>query len=235
MEPLIDISGYAESYDELCTKVAYEGEYYNVLDGKPFTTYRNSGKTDIGYLFQETDVLGWYQNKAELLSYVTKPNDKDVYITGMSAPYTRWKATVRGVDISWAEDGTEEKKVLKNYKAITNLGKAHLEPKEDIYYSVGKEAPYRLYGTVSSWDEVGTFISCHGKNYMELGQYCKGVGHVGCIDGLLHIRKENGWEPLEVVEPISNYSKHVYADKDRLCKIREGFVLGTLEFYVPRK
>ena len=236
MNALIDITGYSDSYENLVTKVAMPGEFYNVLDGTPFTTYVKTDETEIGYQGKETDVLGWYQVKAELESNVVKPNDGDVYITGLSSPYTRWKATVRGIDIKWDEDGEEELKIVKNYKDLTRLGRAKLTPEEGIYYSLGKVAPYKLYGVISAWDPVGTFISYTAKSMKSLEQFGKGSGEVGLVNGLFYIHTSEGWKQITIPEPIADYSKHTYVDRmGNICKIREGFALGTLEFYSPKE
>lgn len=236
MSALVDVTGYANSYEELVTKVAIPGEFYNVLDGKPFTTYVKTDETEIGYQGKETDVLGWFQVFAELESNVTKPNDGDVYIVGLSSPYTRWKATVRGVDVKWEEDGTEDLKIVKNYKDNIRLGRAKLVPQEGIYYSLGKEAPFKLYGVVSEWDPIGTFISYTARSLKSLEQFGKGCGEVGFVDGLFYIHKQDGWKQITVPESISNYSKHTYVDRmGNTCKIREGFTLGTLEFFTPKE
>ena len=229
MENLIDISGYAESYEKLCQKVAEDGEFYNVLENGFFTTYRKTGGTEVGDLLETTDVIGWYQVKAELESRVPKPNDQDVYIVGLESPFTRYKATVRGVDVKWEEDGQEVKKILKNYKNFNRTGNKPVLPEEGIFYSVGKEAPYKLYGTISTWEPVGHFIS-HTKLYARF------LGEVACVNGLFYIHTEDGWKPIEIKEPIENYTKHTYTTKDGTkCRIREGFALGTLEFYSPRE
>lgn len=230
METLIDITGWAESYEKLCNKVAGEGEFYNVLEDGFFTTYRKTGDTEIGDTLETTDVLGWYRVKAELESSVPKPNDGDVYIVGLYPPYTRWKAEVRGVDIKWIEDGMEEKKIVKNFKNIQKTGGAKLHPEEGIYYSVGKELPYKVYGPISSWEPVGSFISHTDR------LYAHAVGEVAYIKGIFYIHTEGGWVQLDFPEPIDNYGKHTYITKGGTKhRIREGFTLGTLEFYTPRE
>ena len=229
MEPLIDITGWAESYEKLCNKVAGEGEFYNVLEDGFFTTYRKTGDTELGDTLETTDVLGWYKIKAELESNVTKPSDGDVYIVGLYAPYTRWKAEVRGIDIKWIEDGTEEKKILKNYKDIKRTGGKAIQPEEGIYYSVGKTAPYKVYGPISSWEPVGSFIS-------QTTLYAHAIGEIAYVKGVFYLHAgPNNWVQLDFEQPIENYGKHTYVSKDGTrSKIREGFVLGTLEFYSPR-
>lgn len=228
---LIDITGYTDSYETLCTKDAMEGEFWNVFEDGFFRTYRKTGETEVGDLLQETDVLGWFQVKAELESSVTKPNDGDVYIVGISGPYTRWKAIVRGVDISWEEDGEEEKKIVKNYKDVQRLGTKSRSAEEGIYYSVGKKVPFKLFGLVSHWEPVGTFISNLNS------KYASGKGEICYDKGLwyLHTGENNAWKQITFREPISNYTQHEYVGKDgTVCRIREGFTLGTLEFYTPR-
>lgn len=231
METLIDITGYADSYESLCHKTAMEGEFYNVLEDGFFRTYRKTGNTEIGDLLQETDVLGWFQVKAELESNVPKPNDGDVYIVGIAEPYTRYKATVRGVDIDWKPDGEETKKIVKNFKTVNTLGTKKREPEEGIYYSVGKQAPFKLYGVVSQWECVGSFISHVNK------KYASGVGEIAYYKGsyFMHIGHCE-WKQLDFPEPISNYPNHVYvSDNGTKSRIREGFTLGTLEFYSPKE
>ena len=237
MNYLVDISGYAETYEELCNKKGtFEGEFYNVLEGNPFTTYVKTGTEELNSIEKQTDVIGWYKNKAELLSNVKKPNDKDVYITGISAPYTRWKAVVRGIDINWEEDGTEELKILKNYK--TKVGLLRSKPVLDIetFYSVGEKAPYEIYGVLPAWDAIGSFISRTGNKLNEFNNTKLSVGIVAFVRGLFYIYTENGWKPIEIKEPLENYQHHTYISKDGTnVKIREGFTLGTLEFYAPRE
>jgi len=236
MNYLVDISGWAETYEELCNKKgAVEGEFYNVLDGNPFTTYMKTSTEELNPIEKQTDVVGWYKNKAELLSNVKKPNDQDVYITGISSPYTRWKATVRGVDIKWEEDGTEELKILKNYKTKTGLLRAKNVLNSEEFYSVGENAPYEIYGVLPAWEPIGSFISRTGKKLNEFANTKLSVGSVAFVRGLFYIFTEEGWKPIEIKEPIENYQKHSYVTKEGTnIKIREGFVLGTLEFYTPR-
>lgn len=236
MDYLIDISGYADTYEELCNKKnTYEGEFYNVLDGNPFTTYVKTGTEEFNPIEKQTDVIGWYKNKAELLSNVKKPNDQDVYITGDIAPYTRWKATVRGIDIKWEEDGQEQLKILKNYKTKTGLlrGKNELDP--EVFFSVGENAPYEIYGVLPAWEAIGSFISRTGKKLNEFANTKLTLGSVAFVRGLFYIFTEEGWKPIPIKEPITNYTQHIYEGKDgTISKIREGFTLGTLEFYSPR-
>lgn len=230
MDRLVDISGWADSYNSLCHMDAIEGEYYNVLEDGFFTTYRKTGETELDYINEETDVIAWYQVFAELKSNVPNPNDNDVYIVGYSSPYTRYKAVVRGVDINWEEDGTEEKKILRNYKRFTPNKSAKPELKEGIFYSVGTKAPYKVYGITSGWEPVGHIIS----NTKLWGKY---IGEVAFVNGIFYLHTAYGvWEPIEYTEPIENYTKHNYVTKDgKKMKIREGFALGTLEFYSPRE
>ena len=228
---LIDITGRADSYEKLCTKDAIEGEFWNVFEDGFFTTYRKTGDTEVGDLLQETDVLGWFQVKAELESNVTKPNDGDVYIVGLSEPYTRYKAVVRGVDKTWEEDGEEEKKIVKNFKDVQRLGTRSRTAEEGIYYSVGKKVPFKLFGLVSHWEPVGTFIS-----NVET-RYASGKGEICYDKGLWYLHTgPSEWKQITFPEPISNYTQHEYVGKDgTVSRIREGFVIGTLEFYSPRK
>lgn len=233
---LIDITGYAESYEELCNKEAEEGSFYNVLDGNPFTTYRKTAGREFNSIQEKTDVLGWYQNTAELHSYVKKPNDQDVYITGMIAPYTRWKATVRGVDISWAEDGTEDRKIVKNYKTEIGLRRARNSMDDDeIFYSVGEQAPFEIYGVTAEWEPQGAYISRTGKSVHEFANTGLLPGMVAFCHGIFYLYTDNGWRELEIREPIENAKKHTYILGNNKYKIREGFKLGTLEFYSPRE
>ena len=235
MIKLIDITGYAESYDELCKMDAYEGEFYNVLDGFPFTTYRKTDSSEVGYLHETTDVIGWFLNRAELESNVRKPNDNDVYIVGSDSPYTRMKAVVRGIDIRWEEDGEEEKKILRNYKTKAVFAKRQVEPEEGIFYSMGKEAPYDLYGLRSAWEECGAFISLTARNKVTLNHMRANPGEVAYTDGLFWLYTNDfRWKLLETPEPLENVSKHSYLHNDKIYKLREGRVGGTLEFFEPR-
>jgi len=236
MDYLIDISGYADSYEELCNKKGtVEGEFWNVLDGNPFTTYVKTGSEELNSIEKQTDVLGWYKNTAELFSNVRKPNDQDVYITGEFAPYTRWKATVRGVDIKWDEDGSEELKIIKNYKTKTGMMRSRptLDPEE--FYSIGENAPFEIYGVLPAWEAIGTFISRTANKLAELNNTKLTLGTVAFIHGIFYLYTENGWKVLEIKEPIDNVDKHVYVVNDKKYKIREGMHLGTLEFYAPRE
>ena len=231
MGNLIDITGYADSYETLCTKNAMEGEYWNVFEDGFFTTYRKTGETEVGDLLQETDVIGWFEQKAELESNVTKPKDGDVYIVGIMAPYTRWKAVVRGVDKSWEEDGEEEKKIVSHAKDVQRLGTKSKQPEEGIYYSVGKAVPFKLFGLVSHWEPVGSFISCVNT------RYTSGVGEIAYDKGLWYLHDGSwSWKQITFQEPIANYGQHEYLTKEGTrIRIREGFTLGTLEFYTPRE
>ena len=232
---LIDISGYAESYEELCNKEAIEGEFYNVLDGNPFTTYRKTGGREFNSIMEKTDVLGWYQNKAELESNVRKPNDQDVYIVGLCAPYTRWKATVRGIDVNWDEDGAEEKKIVKNYKDKLGLMRSRNQPETDIYYSIGEQTPYDIYGATAEWEPVGSFISRTGDKLDRFNNTKLIPGMVAFCFGIFYIYKEKGWEVIKIKEPMRNIKLHTYADKKNCYRIREGLKLGTLEIYSPKE
>ena len=235
MNSLIEITGYAETYEELCNKEAMTGEFWNVLDGNPFTTYQKTDGDEFNPIEKQTDVLGWYKNKAELLSDVRKPNDNDVYITGISAPYTRWKATVRGIDIEWKEDGEEELKIVKNYKTKVGLTRARTPLEEGIFYSIGEQAPFEIYGVTKSWEAVGTIISRTGDKLPEFRNTKLAVGMVAFIHGVFYLYTESGWKEMEVVEPFSNIGKHTYTDGSQKYKIREGMKLGTLEVFSPKE
>lgn len=229
MENLIDISGWADSYASLCNKDAMEGEFYNVLEDGFFSTYRKTGDTEIGDTNETTDVVGWYQVFAQLKSAVPKPNDGDVYIVGMASPYTRYKAIVRGVDVNWVEDGEEEKRIVRNYKRYTPR-KDKQTIREGEFFSVGNQPPYHIYGLVSEWEYVGHIIS-------NTKLYGKFLGEVAFYNGMFYIHSAPGhWDQLNFPEPIENYTKHTYVTKDGTkCRIREGFTLGTLEFYTPKE
>lgn len=235
MEKLIDITGYAETYNDLCKMEAYPGEFYNVLEGFPFTTYRKTDETEISSLKEETDVIGWFPNFAELQSNVTKPKDNDVYIVGPDSPFTRKKAVVRGVEIHWEDDGEEEKKILRNYKSDAAIMRQKLEPEEGIYYSVGKEAPFTLYGLCSSWEACGSYISLTAKNKSNLNWMTANPGEIAFTDGLFWLYTyERSWQILNIIEPIENVSKHAYLAKDKIYRLREGKLGGTLEWFEPR-
>lgn len=242
MEQLIPITGYAKSYEELCNKVAMPGEYYNVIDGSPFMTYHKLDAAEIGDTLETTDVLGWYQVKAELESNVN-PNEGDVYIVGISAPYTRLKAQYVDYVMSWVEDGKEEKKIVKKYKNQAMLTRARLQPEEGIFYSVGSEAPYKVYGVVSQWEPVGVFISFVADKPEALNNIPvkNNPGEIAYVKGLYYLytgekkQGNDGWTPIDIPEPIENIYKHVYKNKDERYKIREGVKLGTLELFSPRE
>ena len=235
MEKLIDITGYAETYADLCKMDAFPGEFYNVLDELPFATYRKTDETEITSLKEETDVIGWFPNIAELESNVTKPKDNDVYIVGSDSPYTRKKAVVRGVEIHWEDDGEEEKKILKNYKTNNVFVKHQVEPEEGVYYSVGKQAPFELYGLSSAWENCGAFISLTAKNKSNLNWKSANPGEIAYTDGLFWLyTNDRKWLPLEIVEPLENYGKHAYKDKDKVYRLREARQSGMLEWFEPR-
>ena len=234
LDNLVDISGYAESYEDLCKKTAFVGEYFNVLNEKPFMTYRKSEQTEYGTLLETTDVHGWYENKFELESNVLKPNDEDIYITGLSEPYTRWKAVVHGIDVEWVEDGTEDKKILKQFQSQKAFARCKLIPESGIYYAIGKTAPFELYGEISSWEPVGMFISYCVNTLFEINRLSPKIGEVAYCQGLFYIYTEDRWKPIEIIEPMENVSKHSYKYKDSVYKIREGVKLGTLEYFSPR-
>ena len=237
MNQLIPISGYANSYKELCTKVAGEGEFYNVLEEYPFLTYIKTDETQIGDTLETTDVIGWYENKAELESNVTKPANGDVYITGSMSPYTRWKAVYDSGKLDrWEDDGTEEKKIVKKFANTVYLGKAHLQPEEGIYYSVGKTAPYKVYGVVSEWEPVGTFISYLREDIdkLKFKPEKSNVGEIANVKGIFYLYDGNDWVELILPEPMKNVNKHTYTDGEHNYRLREGSAAGTLEFYEPR-
>ena len=236
MEKLIDSSGYVEKEEDLTNIEALEGEFYNVLAPAPFMTYRKTSESEIGNLQQTTDIIGWFENTAELESNVRKPNDRDVYITGTAAPYTRWKAVVRGVDIKWENDGESEIKVIRRFASERMLNSARLVPETDEYYSVGKAAPFALYGVKQAWECVGAFLSHCGddfeKNYREGFR----IGEIAFGKGMFYLYTDEGWQPMKIIEPFENYKRHIYKDQnsDRTYSIREGFKIGTLEFFEPK-
>lgn len=242
MEQLIPITGYANTYKELCNKIAMPGEYYNVLEEKPFVTYYKEDSVEIGDTMQTTDVIGWYLNKAELESNV-RPMEGEVYITGSSAPYTRWKAQYVNYVMTFVEDGEEEKKILRKFKTLAMLTRAKVQPEEDVYYAVGHEAPYKVYGVVSSWTPVGSFISYIVDDIHQL--YNKpsksNPGEIAYMKGNYYLfkgkmaDKEEGWVRIDIPEPMENIYSHVFYAKDgEQYKLREGQYGGTLEFYQPR-
>lgn len=235
MNLLIPISGYANTYRELCTKIAEAGEFYNVIEENSFVTYMKTDSTQVGDTLETTDVICWYPNKAELESNV-KPKDGDVYITGVSEPYTRWKAEVNETEVHWEEDGLEEKKILKNYKTVQRFGIAHVEPEEGVYYTVGKEAPYKVYGVVSEWEPVGTFITYLGQDIDRLKHKPEksNPGEIALIQGMFYLYNGEEWVALDIKEPIRNVYKHTYTDGEHIYLLREGAAAGTLEFYAPR-
>lgn len=234
MEQLIPITGYAKTYKELCNKVAQPGEYYNVLEEKPFITYHKLDSTEIGDVMQETDVCGWVKNKAELESSV-KPTEGDVWLTGEIAPYTRWKAQYINYVMNWVEDGEEDKKIVKKYKNYDMLRRAHLEPEEGVFYAVGKEAPFKLYGVISEWEPVGSFISyiANSVNALDISftKGSKNVGEVGYVKGMYYIYDGKHFVKIDIPEPIEQAYEHVFETRGEKYKIREGVKLGTLEFY----
>lgn len=239
MEQLIPITGFANTYEELCTKVAQPGEYFNVLEPKPFMTYHKLDGIELGNTNKTTDVSGWFKNKAELESNI-RPTEGEIWITGECAPYTRWKAEYVDYILTFVEDGEEEKKIIKNYKTINRFGMAHLEPEEGIYYSVGKELPFALYGVVSSWEPVGTFISYIAdsveKLYYPYTQPKPLTGQIAYVKGMYYLCDGDKWNPIDIPEPIENVYKHVFEAKDKqLYRLREGRQPGTLEYFQPKE
>ena len=237
MEPLIPITGYAESYEALCTKIAEPGEFYNVLDEKPFTTYCKQEGVEIGETTETTDVIGWYKNKAELESNV-RFVEGDVYIVGEYSPYTRLKGMYVDHIAQWVEDGEESKKIVKKYKNKDMLMRAHNVPEENVYYAVGKELPFKLYGVVSSWDKVGSFISWLVDDINQLlhKDTKSNPGEIAYMEGLYYLFTNNRtWEKIDIPEPMKNVFEHSYVDKTgNKYKLREGQYPGTVEYYQPR-
>ena len=242
MNQLIPITGYAETYEELCNMIAEPGEFYNVLEQKPFLTYNKIEGVEIGDTLKTTDVIGWYKNKAELESNI-RPTEGEVYITGLSAPYTRWKAEYVNYVMTWLEDGTEDKKILKKFKTPGMLTRSHEQPEEGIYYAVGHEAPYKVFGVISTWEPVGSFISyvvddIHQViNKDERSQ----PGEIAYVKGMYYVYKGKkldggeGWVQIDVAEPMENVYKHVFEKNGEKYKLREGQYYGTLEYYQPRE
>lgn len=242
MEPLIPITGYAMSYEELCNKVAEPGEYYNVIDGSPFMTYHKLNETELGPTNETTDVLGWFHVKAELESNIN-PNEGDVYIVGISAPYTRLKAQYVNYVLTWVEDGQEEKKIIKRFKNQAMLTRSRVQPEEGIFYSVGNTAPFAVYGVVSSWEPVGVYISAVKANveYFHNDGVKHNAGEIAYVNGLYYLFTGaerdgyEGWKRIDIPEPMKNIYEHVYKEKDKRYKIRESVKIGMLELYSPKE
>ena len=236
MEKLIEISGYVENKDDLVRIHADEGTYYNILY-PTLATYRKTSQIEIGDLLTTTDILGWFETKAELESYVTKPNQGDVYVTGTEAPYTRWKASV-GTESTWYEDGQSEYKIVKKYPYEKTLLNCNYTPDPEECYAIGRNAPFELYGAKPSWERVGLVISHCGKDFQRNYNFGFKIGELGFEDGLFYLYTKKGWINLKIIEPFTNYMKHIFRDKfktERLYAIREGVKLGTLEFYEPKE
>ena len=239
MERLIPITGFAETYDELCNMIAEPGEYYNVLEPKPFMTYVKLESVEIGDTMSTTDIIGWFKNKAELESNI-RPVEGEVYITGEAEPYTRWKAQYVNYVMTWVEDGEEKKRIIKRYKNQLGLNRSHPVPEEGIFYAVGEEAPYKVFGVISSWEPVGSFISkiadsvpqlSHGNQYTIPDQ----PGDIGFVKGLYYLYDGKAWKQIDIPEPIENAQKHVFITNGEKYKLREGQHPGTLEFYQPKE
>lgn len=234
MEKLIPITGYAKTYAELCNKIAEPGDYYNVLEPKPFTTYYKLDGVEIGDTLMTTDVIGWYKNKAELESNV-KPTEGDVYITGDYEPYTRWKAQYVDYVMTWIADGEENKKIIKKYKTQKGLGSSRPVPEEGIFYAVGETAPYKVYGVVSSWEPVGSFISYVYDRLASTDRMTKQPGEIALVKGLYYVWAGSKWEQIDIPEPVENVYKHVFESRGEKYKLREGQYPGTLEFFQPKE
>lgn len=237
MNKLIDISGCVEREEDLMNIQAVPGEFYNVLNPAPFLTFRKTEDSDLADLQLETDIIGWFENKAELLSNVPSPNIGDVYITGSSAPFTRWKANILNTETEWFEDGESDIKILKKFLSPKLIAKSQPELDPDIYYSVGKAAPYKVFGTISSWECIGMYISHYGEDFQK--NYYEGfrIGEVAYSNGMFYLYSKDGWNEIKIIEPFENFKKHIYKDhyNDRKYSIREGFKLGTLEFFEPKE
>lgn len=236
MDQLIPITGCAESYKELCNKIAEPGEFYNVFDQAPFVTYRKTEGVEIGDTQMETDICGWFKNKAELESNV-RIMEGEVYITGEIAPYTRWKAEYVDYVLTWVEDGEEEKKIIKKYKNFSWLMRSKPQPEEGIFYAVGGEVPFKVYGVVSSWEPVGSFISHVVEDMKQLQHKPEKSqpGEVAFMKGLFYFYNGKEWKQLEVHEPFESVGKHTYVKDGYKYRLREGQHFGTLEFYAPRE
>ena len=236
MDQLIPITGYANSYQELCNKTAEPGEFYNVLDEKPFVTYCKEDSTEIGDTLMETDVIGWYKNKAELESN-ERVIEGEVFITGDASPFTRWKGAYVDRIATWVEDGQEEKKIVRKFKNQAMLTRSRVQPEEGVFYAVGSEAPYKVYGVVSAWTPVGSFISYIANSMTQLVNKPtkSSPGEVAYMNGLYYIYDGTGWNEIIVEEPIESVYKHTYAKNGVRYRLREGFKFGTLEFFAPRK
>ena len=236
MDLLIPITGYAKSYDELCNKTAMSGEFYNVPENGLFTTYCKTGSDEIGDTLETTDVVGWYKTKADLESNI-RPSEGECYITGDYPPYTRWKAAYINYKMTFIENGECDKKIVRNFKTLALLTKARLQPEEGVFYSLGKEMPFKIYGMVSAWEPVGSFITYVVKDMKQLiNKPTKSQpGEVAFLNGLYYIYNGSEWERLECVEPVENVYKHTYAEGDKKFRIREGLKMGTLEFFTPKE
>ena len=236
LDQLVPITGFAKSYKELCNKVAEPGEFYNCLEGDFFLTYVKVDQAEIGDTLMTTDILGWYPTKADLESNAQR-REGDVYIVGECAPYTRWKAQYVDYVLTWVEDGEEEKKIVKKYKNQAMLTRSGAVPEEGVYYAVGGELPYKVYGVVSRWDPVGSFISHIVDTMSQLKQkpVKSNYGEVAYLHGTYYVFTENGWEQIEILEPMEHVGKHTYVQNGNKYKLREGQAFGTLEFYSPRE
>ncbi len=236
MDQLIPITGYAESYEELCNKIAEHGEYYNVLNPKPFMTYYKLESVELGDTMTTTDVIGWFKNKAELESNV-RIMEGEVYITGEYSPYTRWKAEYVDYVLTWVQDGEEEKKIVKKFKNVNWLTRSKLQPEEGIFYAVGGEVPYKVFGVVSSWEPVGSYISYVVKDINQLLHKPEksNPGEIAFLNGLYYLYTGKEWKEIEIPEPFENTGKHTYIKDGKKYRLREGAQFGTLEFYAPRE
>lgn len=237
MERLIDITGYANTYEELCNKQAGAGEFYNVLSPKPFMTYMKTNDSEIGDTLKETDICGWYSNKAELESNVTKPDHGDVYVTGSHAPYLRWKAEYEGGVVKWVEDGESDQRIERKFKNVAMLTRSRVLPEEGVFYAVGKTAPYKIYGVISAWEPIGAFISRmpETKTSMINNAEKKSEGEVAFLNGIFYMYIGGKWEMIQTPEPLENTTLHTYTDGKKNYRLREGQYAGTLEFFEPRQ
>ena len=60
-------------------------------------------------------------------------------------------------------------------------------------------------------------------------------GEVAYLHGTYYVFTENGWEQIEILEPMEHVGKHTYVQNGNKYKLREGQAFGTLEFYSPRE
>lgn len=231
MERLFEINGWAETEADLQKYNPKNGEtvIINVV-GEPFDTYMICGDDDMGDLGLETDIIKNYSELAEVKSIV-KPKDGDVYTVGDSAPYSRYKAFVRGEKVEWEANGQTDLFVKGHAGNKGVFSRQNNEVEDGVYYSVGSQAPFKLFGKISTWNKIGRYITGDWNVHNANPQ----VGEVWDFNGTLKLKTEDGWRTLNKKLPLKNIFTMDFEKNGDTIRLREGMELGTYEFYVVKE